>query len=116
MEHLPAENENNSRRQFLKKNLLLGGLVFTGTAGLITSCKEEQELPPTEDLMREHGLLNRVLLIYDNCKMHLENNSSFPLEALLNAAAIIKTFIEDYHEKMEEDWIFPRLQKANKLV
>ena len=27
--------------------------------------EKEEEIPPTEDLMREHGVLNRILLIYE---------------------------------------------------
>lgn len=29
---------------------------------------------------------------------------------------IIRYFIEDYHEKLEEDFLFPRFEKANKLT
>lgn len=29
---------------------------------------EGQKVSPPEDLMKEHGLLNRVLLFYDTCK------------------------------------------------
>ena len=32
------------------------------------------------------------------------------------SAGIIKSFIEDYHEKLEEDHIFPRFEQAGKLV
>ena len=66
--------------------------------------------------MQEHGILKRVLLIYDACRIRLIDKESFPIEALSNAAIIIKTFIEDYHEKQEEDYIFPRFQKANQLT
>ena len=33
-----------------------------------------------------------------------------------NASGIIKSFIEDYHEKLEEDHIFPRFEQSGKLV
>jgi hemerythrin-like domain-containing protein len=42
---------------------------------------------PPEDLMREHGVLKRLLLVYD-----------------------------EYHEKLEEDYLFPRFEKANRLT
>ena len=35
---------------------------------------------------------------------------------LAGAAKIVRTFIEDYHEKLEEDHLFPRFEKAGKLV
>ena len=77
---------------------------------------EGQEVSPPEDLMQEHGLLNRVLLIYDTCRMYLNNKQSFPKEALTNAANIIRTFVEDYHEKQEENYLFPRFKKVNQLT
>ncbi len=40
----------------------------------------------------------------------------FPPETLSSAASIIQKFIEQYHEKLEEDYLFPRFKKAGKLV
>jgi hemerythrin-like domain-containing protein len=44
------------------------------------------------------------------------NKTDFPLEELSNAANVIKTFIEDYHEKQEEDYLFPRFEKAKSMT
>ena len=33
-----------------------------------------------------------------------------------SAAGIVKRFVEDYHEKLEEESLFPRFEKAGKLV
>jgi len=35
---------------------------------------------------------------------------------LLSSAGIIRTFVEDYHEKQEENYLFPRFKKANQLT
>ena len=35
---------------------------------------------------------------------------------MTRAAAIIRSFIEDYHEKLEEEHLFPRFRKQGKLV
>lgn len=115
---LLVEGSANNRRAFLKKGIILGTLTGITGMGLVTSCKEEgeQEISPAEDLMREHGVLNRILLIYDTCKLHLVNNEQFDLTALNNAAQLIRTFIEDYHEKLEEDFLFPRFEKVNQLT
>ena len=108
------------RRNFVKKGLLV---TLSGSAGIgfLAGCKsnkegEDKEVSPPEDLMQEHGLLNRILLIYDTCRMHLINKENFPVEALSNAASIIRVFVEDYHEKQEENYLFPRFQKANQLT
>jgi hemerythrin-like domain-containing protein len=39
-----------------------------------------------------------------------------PPASLKDSADIIKRFIEEYHEKLEEDHLFPRFEKAGKLV
>lgn len=114
---------NTHRRDFVKKGLIV---TLSGMAGisLLSGCKDKdeeeegegQKVSPPEDLMQEHGLLNRVLLIYDTCRTHLINKQAFPKEAIANAANIIRTFVEDYHEKQEENYLFPRFKKANQLT
>lgn len=109
------------RRSFLGTGakLALVGSV-TGISMLAGCGKDEsdegQEVSPPEDLMQEHGILNRILLIYDTCGFHLVNNEPFHLDALASSATIIRTFVEDYHEKQEENYLFPRFQKANQLT
>lgn len=111
----------NQRRKFLKGTAALGILSLAGLS-LVPACKEEeendegQEVSPPEDLMQEHGVLNRILLIYDTCKIQLVNGTGFQNEALLNSANIVRSFVEDYHEKQEENYLFPRFEKANQLT
>lgn len=109
----------NPRREFLRKGVLFGTLAGVTGISLVSSCKnenEEDEISPVEDLMREHGVLNRIIMIYDNCKAKLVNKEEFQVDALTNSAHIIRSFVEDYHEKLEEKYIFPRFVNANKLV
>jgi len=77
---------------------------------------EEEEVSPAEDLMREHGVLKRVLLVYGEAIRRIETNEDLPPETVMDSAKIIRNFIEDYHEKLEEDFLFPRFKKAGKLV
>jgi hemerythrin-like domain-containing protein len=116
--HDLPEDGVNKRREFLKRGVILGALTSVAGISLITGCKEENEegVSPAEDLMREHGVLNRILLVYDTCKVNLVNGEQFSLEALDNSAQIIRSFIEDYHEKLEEEFLFPRFEKANQLT
>lgn len=113
------------RRQFIGQGLKIAVVSGITGVGMMTGCKEEgdeekegeeKEVSPPEDLMQEHGVLNRSLLIYDACHLHLINKDSFPVEAISNAAGIIRTFVEDYHEKQEENYLFPRFEKANQLT
>ena len=111
------ETANQHRRDFIKTAAITS---LTGLT-LLSACNDndddgDQKVSPPEDLMQEHGLLNRVLLIYDHCKGLLIDKQGFPMEALLNSAGIIRTFVEDYHEKQEENYLFPRFRKANQLT
>jgi hemerythrin-like domain-containing protein len=76
----------------------------------------DEGISPAEDLMREHGLLNRLLLIYDHHLHMLAEKQPFDGSVLASAADIIRHFVEEYHEKLEEDFLFPRFRKAKKLV
>src|SRR5579871_2584056 len=88
-------------------------------AGLVFAADEkegEEDVSTNEDLMREHGILKRVLLAYDEIVRRIRAREDFPPTAVTDGATIIKKFIEDYHEKLEEDHLFPRFRKAGKLV
>lgn len=78
--------------------------------------KDDEKISPAEDLMREHGVLNRILLIYDEHVRVLTEKKPFDGSILVSAADIIRHFVEEYHEKLEEDYLFPRFRKAGKLV
>jgi len=78
--------------------------------------KANEEVSPGEDLMREHGVLNRVLLVYEEGARRLEGDEDPHIDVLAAAAALIRRFIEGYHEKLEETQLFPRFEKAGKLV
>jgi hemerythrin-like domain-containing protein len=115
-----------SRRQLLQATAAMGAVWFAAGAGgpvnqtdkkrARPADKAEEEVSPAEDLMREHGVLKRVLLVYEESVRRLDAGKELPPDALLDAAKIIRSFIEDYHEKLEEDFLFPRFRKANTLV
>ena len=72
----------------------------------------EPEVTATEDLMREHGVIRRALVVYREAAALLRSNpSGVPSDALTSTAQLLRTFGEDYHEKaLEEAHIFPALQ------
>jgi hemerythrin-like domain-containing protein len=115
-----AAEKFQDRRSFVKKGLIVTLSGATGI-GLLSGCKEKEEeegqkVSPPEDLMQEHGVLNRILLIYDNCKNKLVNRETFPIQAIGSAAGTVRSFVEDYHERQEENYLFPRFKKANQLT
>jgi hemerythrin-like domain-containing protein len=85
-----------------------------GEAG--APAEDDVPVTPPEDLMREHGVLKRVLLIYREGIRRVEAGDELPVHALNAGAAIIRSFIEDYHEQLEEKHVFPKLEQAGKLA
>lgn len=76
--------------------------------------EKEGEVTATEDLMREHGILRRALLVYSEVAVKLRSNpAAVPAESLQKTAKLFRAFGEDYHEKkLEEAYIFPAVKKA----
>ncbi len=110
-----------------RRAVLLGATSLIGASALITpgflpALPEEkkpesgEDVSPAEDLMREHGALNRILLLYDQALHRIGERRDFSPDVLASAAGIIRRFIEEYHEKLEEEHLFPRFEKAGKLV
>lgn len=95
--------------------LSIGSAVLLGAADDVEK-KGEEDVSPAEDLMREHGVLKRVLLIYRHVMDQIDANRDFPIDVVSDSAGIIRKFVEDYHEKLEENYLFPRFRKAGKLV
>src|SRR5688572_5130634 len=106
-----------SRRRFLSGigAASIASLIFPiigNAAKLVKPKNEEDEVSPAEDLMREHGALNRILLIYDENLRRMKSGQKSDSASLKKSATIVRNFIEGYHEKLEEDFLFPRFEKA----
>ena len=90
-----------------------------GVPLLMASChggETAEEVTPVEDLMREHGVLRRVMYLYDEAIARFDARRDVPLDALASCAGMIRRVIEDYHERLEEEQLFPRFEGAGKLV
>jgi hemerythrin-like domain-containing protein len=112
---------NNDRRHFLAATTALGlGTLSTAATSLHAEerpdKKEAEEVTAAEDLMREHGVLNRILLIYEEGLRRLHVREDVPPDVFHKPATLVRKFVEDYHEKLEEKFIFPAFEKRNKLV
>src|SRR6185503_17947099 len=122
----------------IKRRQLLAGISVAGAGVLVNACRSTQtrsggatndenkneapapgeaepiEVTATEDLMREHGILRRALLVYQESAVRLRQDAaSVPPDALEKTANLFRVFSEDYHEKkLEETFIFPAVKKA----
>jgi hemerythrin-like domain-containing protein len=115
-------DSGSSRRDFLKA----GGMTIAAALGAhpLEAAGQKAEntgdleegISPVEDLMREHGVLSRALLIYEEILGRIESKKEFPPAVLSGTARLIQRFVESYHEKLEENHVFPRFEKPGKLV
>ena len=105
-----------TRRNFIETTgLAAGGLLLAGAPTLrIAAQEKEKEVGAVEDLMREHGVLRRALLVYQTCAQRLRADPiTVSTAALRKTATLFRRFGEDYHErKLEEAHIFPVVRKV----
>lgn len=116
----------DDRRRFLAATAALGiGTIGLSSAQIARSAdkpkedkkdKPEEEVGAAEDLMREHGVLNRLLLVYEEGLRRLRDKEEVTPDVFHKPATLVRKFVEDYHEKLEEKFIFPEFEKAKKLV
>jgi len=112
-------NTDCTRRNLLHQSLLAAPVIFSSisapTALLTEAATKEPEVTATEDLMREHGVIRRALLVYAECIPRLRQSpASVDPATLHRTAQLFRHFGEDYHEKMlEEQHIFPTIRKMN---
>jgi hemerythrin-like domain-containing protein len=122
MEEPVTDPHDATRRKLvISASAAAGALLLTaGNAGLVLAAQKghgkgpEKEVGAVEDLMREHGVLRRALLVYSESVPKIRANSgSISPDALLRTAKLFRSFGEDYHErKLEEAYIFPAIKKA----
>ncbi len=111
--------ERVARRAFLAGAVTGGaGLLLVAPAALAKKppAQEQDEVSPAEDLMREHGVLERILLVYEEVSRRAGAGQEIPANVVPDTSGLVRRFVEDYHEKLEEDFLFPRFEKAGKLV
>jgi hemerythrin-like domain-containing protein len=116
----PDQAHSLSRRRLLAAGGigLAIGVVGTEVGNLVaqSSPAPSNTIPPDVDLMQEHGILKRVLLIYREGIDRIASGQPAPMAAIHDGAVIIHDFIEGFHEAMEEGYVFPMLRRAGQLV
>jgi len=111
--------ESISRRTVMTAALAFGGAAVIAPASLLAATEEkEPQVTATEDLMREHGVLRRALLVYFETAPRIRSNAgSLDASQLYKTAQLFRDFGENYHERMlEEQHIFPVVKKGPKAA
>jgi hemerythrin-like domain-containing protein len=70
----------------------------------------------TETLMQEHGVIHRLMTVYQECADRLAAGDGIPPGALINAGALADEFVESYHEEMEERYVYPAFIEAGRMA
>ena len=102
---------------------LSGAVLAAGSASAaLAAAKKEAKPPPpppekkigaVEALMREHGVLRRVLLVYRQTAVKLRAGAKIDPKPIRQAAQLFRDFGENYHERMlEQAYVFSSLRKA----
>ena len=73
-------------------------------------------LPPPEDLFREHAVLRRILIVFDECARITRVGGRYDARIVAHAAQIFATFGAAYHAKSEERFIFPLFRVTDLAV
>ncbi len=89
--------------------------VISSLPPVLSGCSgNEEDVGAAEDLMREHGILRRAILVFRESAGRLRQARPVDASALHKTAQLFRSFGEDYHErKLEEENIFPALRKAD---
>lgn len=99
-----------SRRGFLA---LAGAGILAGCSGPATP--QGDASTAVEILARQHGLLERAIAILEEIRGGMDARMDLPPEIITETAGILRRSVVDYHQKMEEQYIFPALDAAKKM-
>ncbi|MFO7956106.1 MAG: hemerythrin domain-containing protein [Candidatus Brocadiia bacterium] len=108
-----------SRADRMGRRAFFGAAATGGAAFMVRSVSPEE--PPdrqagisaAEDLMREHGVMDRLLLVYEEAHGAMSVELDVSLALVVRATRLVQDFIEAYHEQLEEEFIFPRMQEGD---
>jgi hemerythrin-like domain-containing protein len=91
---------------------LAGSPASAAVPAATTAAAATSVIPPDDDLMREHGVLKRVLLCYREMIARSGDGGLLSAAHVQDAALIIHDYIEGFHEGLEEGYVFPVVAKA----
>lgn len=118
----PSNLEQETRRRLIRGSATaLGALVLGSCASPAPKAAQDPEpdamandVTATEGLMREHGALRRLLMVFSGAAATGNHGiNDVTAKALHDAAQLFGDFGGNYHErKLEESYIFPDVKKA----
>lgn len=104
------------RRRFLSQYLPAATVAFgtiISTTGTTRAEEAYQGVGAIETIMRGHGLLLRTIIIYDLIGERLAKGEKADPSLILKTTEVIHTYLQNFHENMEERYIFKPMEDAN---
>lgn len=121
----------NRRDWIMQAGLMIPAVV--GLGGLARAGEEKQETSsgsssqaqssptdktkatPTESMMEEHAVFERILFIYQEAANQLFQNQTVDPNILTQAGLLVRNFVDDVHVPLEEKMVFPRLASSGEM-
>lgn len=76
----------------------------------------EGGITATERTMRDSGVLLRVLSVYEAGGRRLGGGEDIEPAIFIQAAEVMRDFVHAYHEKQQDELIFPHFKKHGRMV
>lgn len=104
------------RRRWILGAAATAGLTAALPALAQIDAAKKSPMSASERLMRDNALTSRVLLLYAAAERRLGQGEDLEAGIFLQSAEVMRDFVHGYHEKVEEEHIFPIFKKAGRMV
>ena len=97
---MPNELTSRSNYRMARRALAIalgaGAFAFAASPqGKQSAGSEDEGVTAPEDLMKEHGVLDRCLLVYEEVLRRIQGKKEIPSQVLYQTADLIKRFVEN---------------------
>jgi len=106
----------SGRRRLLQLGTAGGLILATPVFARDAKKKADETISPPEDLMREHAVLDRIMLIYESGLRRANQGEDIDPAVFVQSATLVRDFVHDYHEKSEEELVFARFKKGGRMI
>lgn len=101
-----------SRRKFIQLGAAAGACLAANGCG---GNGKIEAGTAAEYLEKQHGVLRRALFILDEVKGAMDARMDLPPEIIKGSVEVVRRIVVDYHQKMEEKYIYPLFESAKKM-
>jgi hemerythrin-like domain-containing protein len=106
------------RRRWVMGSAGAIGLMIATAARARDEVKKNADdvLTPAEILARNNAVLARIMLIYENGMRRANDGEDIDPLVFGQSAEVARDFFHNYHEKAEQELVYPAFRKAGRMV